>query len=90
MARQPFGGTFDGTDVPTVYGGEVGAADMLPVEQARGKLVVFRSPAPAFWQRDNLARYAGVAAGVAVVMWDAQAPNGALPTAEPALAGASR
>src|ERR687890_108333 len=31
----------------------------------------------AFWQRDNLARYANVAAGVAVALFDAAVPNSA-------------
>jgi hypothetical protein len=82
LGGQPFGGTFDGRDVPTVFGGRIGAGELLPVEAARGKLVIFAAPTnaagqpvAAFWQRDNLARYANVAAGVAVALFDA--PNAA-------------
>ncbi|AHG93744.1 peptidase M28 (plasmid) [Gemmatirosa kalamazoonensis] len=83
LGGQPFGGTFDGRDVATVYGGRIGA-ETLPVDAARGKLVIFAAPAnaagqplAAFWQRDNLARYAGAAAGVAVAVYDGAMPNGA-------------
>jgi len=92
LGGQPFGGTFDGADVPVVYGGRVGAPDMLGVDASRGKLVVFAAPLDqggrplaTFWQRDNLTRYAATAAGVAVVIG-----TGAPPDAFPAFLRAPR
>jgi len=80
LGGQPFSGTFAGENVPTVYGGTVGQEGTLAPEAARGKVVVFSTargangqPMLAFWQRDNLARYAGAAA-VLVTMLDAGNP----------------
>jgi hypothetical protein len=61
LGGQPFGGGFNGENVPTVYGGRVGDSTITP-ESARGKVVVFAAPTFAFWQRDNLRRYAGARA----------------------------
>ncbi|HKG92101.1 MAG TPA: hypothetical protein VKA84_09430, partial [Gemmatimonadaceae bacterium] len=40
LGGQPFGGTFAGESVPTVYGGTVGQEGTLAPEAARGKVVV--------------------------------------------------
>ncbi len=79
LGGQPYGGTFSGQHVPSVFGGQVGGA-MIDTAAARGKVVVFLAPpgpngAPLFqfWRRDNLAQFAGAAA-VMVVTLDAGAP----------------
>ena len=65
LGGQPFGGGFQGDGVPTVYGGRIGDSTISPSE-ARGKVVIFAPPSAepsfAFWQRDNLRRYAGAKA----------------------------
>ena len=61
LGGQPFGGGFRGENVATVYGGKVGDSTIAP-DLVRGKVVVFGAPAFAFWQRDNLRRYAGARA----------------------------
>jgi hypothetical protein len=40
----PFGGVFNGSDVPTVYGGAIGAGELIKPEDARGKVVIFQAP----------------------------------------------
>jgi hypothetical protein len=65
LGGQPFGGTFHGEDVATVWGGRVGDSTMIDPEQARGKVVVFALPVQAsgpqawqFWaEGENLVRY---------------------------------
>ena len=65
LGGQPFGASFAGTNVATVYGGRIGDSLIAP-ERVRGKAVVFvPSPAQqniAFWQRDNLRRFSDAAA----------------------------
>jgi hypothetical protein len=60
LGGQPFGGSFKGDDVPTVYGGRIGDSTIAP-DQVAGKVVVFGAPTqrPTFavWQRDDLRRY---------------------------------
>lgn len=75
LGGQPFGGAFQGENVPTIYGGRIGDSTVAP-ERARGKVVVFTAgaqPAFAFWQRDNLRRYVDAKA-VVVATLDAGAP----------------
>jgi Predicted aminopeptidases len=70
LGGQPFGGAFAGDDVPSVFGGRIGDSTVAP-ELARGKVVVFAAPAPttfAFWQRDNLRRYADAKALVVATL----------------------
>ena len=65
LGGQPFGGSFTGTNVATVWGGRVGDSGMIDPAQVRGKVVVFALPAGStgaqawqFWnRRENLARY---------------------------------
>jgi hypothetical protein len=73
LGGQPFGGGFRGDGVPTVYGGTVGDSTIAP-DLVRGKVVVFAAPTFAFWQRDNLRRYAGARAIVLATL-DLGAPN---------------
>ena len=58
------GATF--TDVPAVYGGGLGASDMLPPDQAAGKIVIFGAPSSVTNVATELAtipqRYASAAA----------------------------
>jgi hypothetical protein len=65
LGGQPLGGSFTGENVPTVYGGRIGDSTIAP-DQVTGKVVVFATPAQrpsiAFWQRDDLRRYAGARA----------------------------
>ena len=72
LGGQPFGGTFSGNAVATVWGGQIGDANMLDPALAKGKVVVFSLPANAsgpqawqFWNRgENLTRYQGARAVV--------------------------
>jgi hypothetical protein len=73
LGGQPFGGGFRGENVPSVYGGRIGDAMIAP-ELARDRVVVFASPTFAFWQRDNLRRYAGARA-ILVATLDLGAPS---------------
>ncbi|MEP6832795.1 MAG: M20/M25/M40 family metallo-hydrolase [Gemmatimonas sp.] len=74
---QPYGATFKGTRIPTIYGGRIGDSAIAPAAVA-GKVVVFAMPrdrpAFAFWQRDNLRRYKDAAA-ILVATLDLGAPN---------------
>ncbi|MES2179959.1 MAG: M28 family peptidase [Gemmatimonadota bacterium] len=76
IGGQPFGGGFDGTNVPTVFGGRIGDSAIAPAD-VQGKVVVFAPPANGpsftFWQRDNLRRYAGARA-IFVATLDLGAP----------------
>ena len=72
LGGQPFGGGFRGDNVATIYGGRVGDSTIAP-ELTRDKVVVFAAPTFAFWQRDNLRRYAGARA-IVVVTLDLGAP----------------
>jgi hypothetical protein len=76
LGGQPFGGSFVGENVPTVYGGRIGDSTIAP-EAAAGKVVVFAAPANrpgfAFWQRDDLRRFAGARA-IVVTTLDLGAP----------------
>lgn len=70
LGGRPFGGSFRGDAVPSVWGGRIGDAAMLDPAQAKGKVVVFVAPAAAspqaawqFWRGgDDLRRYAGAKA----------------------------
>ena len=66
LGGQPYGGSFKGEGVATVYGGRIGDSTLIAPEAARGKVVVFAPPADrpafAFWQRDNLRRYSDATA----------------------------
>jgi hypothetical protein len=73
LGGQPFGGGFRGENVATVYGGRIGDSLVAP-ELTRGKVVVFASPTFAFWQRDNLRRYAPARA-IVVATLDLGAPS---------------
>ena len=73
LGGQPFGGGFRGDNVATVYGGRVGDSTIAP-ELTRDKVVVFAAPTFAFWQRDNLRRYAGARA-IVVATLDLGAPS---------------
>ncbi|MEP6762727.1 MAG: M20/M25/M40 family metallo-hydrolase [Gemmatimonadaceae bacterium] len=57
---QPYGATFSGSNVATVYGGRIGDATIDP-NDVKGNVVVFAAAKDnasfAFWQRDNLRRY---------------------------------
>jgi len=72
LGGQPFGGGFRGENVATIYGGRVGDSTVAP-ELTRDKVVVFAAPTFAFWQRDNLRRYAGARA-IVVATLDLGAP----------------
>ena len=76
LGGQPFGGSFAGENVPTVYGGRIGDST-IAADQVAGKVVVFAPPAqrPTFavWQRDDLRRYAAAKA-IVVVTLDIGAP----------------
>jgi hypothetical protein len=75
LGGQPFGGSFDGDNIPTIYGGRIGDSTIAP-ELVRGKVVVFApasTPAFGFWQRDNLRRYVD-AKGILVASLDLGAP----------------
>src|SRR5262249_55177221 len=72
LGGQPFGGGVRGNNVPTVYGGRIGDSLIAP-DRVRDKVVVFASPAFAFWQRDNLRRYSGARA-IVVATLDLGAP----------------
>ncbi|MBW8769148.1 MAG: M28 family peptidase [Gemmatimonadetes bacterium] len=81
LGGQPYGGSFAGTSVPTVFGGRIGASAPLSPEDARGRVVVFVAPtggngrpAIAFWQRDNLLAYRDAAAVLVVGGIDAGVP----------------
>ena len=78
LGGQPFGGSFTGENVPTIYGGRIGDSTMIAPDQVAGKVVVFGAPAqrPTFgvWQRDDLRRYANARA-IAVATLDLGAPN---------------
>ncbi len=81
LGGQPYGGSFAGAGVPTVFGGRIGASMPLPPEDARGRVVVFIAPlgnnarpAIAFWQRDNLLAYRDAAAVLVVGGIDAGVP----------------
>ncbi len=81
LGGQPYGGSFHGQSVPTVYGGRIGATDLLDPAAAADKLVVFDAPADpsgrplfAFWQRNSLTQYAQARA-IAVTSLDAGAPG---------------
>jgi hypothetical protein len=82
LGGQPYGGSFKGTSVPTVFGGRIGANPALSPEDARGRVVVFIAPlgnnarpAIAFWQRDNLLAYRDAAAVLVVGGIDAGVPG---------------
>jgi len=56
----PYGGSFRGTNVPTVWGGTIGGTLIDPA-QAKGKVVVFRvagGGSEQFWTKDDLTEYA--------------------------------
>jgi hypothetical protein len=76
LGGQPFGGSFRGEAVPTIYGGRVGDSTISP-DLATGKVVVFAAaanrPSFNFWQRDDLRRFAGARA-IVVVTLDLGAP----------------
>jgi hypothetical protein len=77
LGGQPFGGSFKGENVPTVYGGRIGDSTIAP-ELAAGKVVVFAAAGTNrqsfnFWQRDNLRRFAGARA-IMVATLDVGAP----------------
>jgi hypothetical protein len=81
LGGQPYGGTFKGTGVPTIFGGRIGANAPLAAEDVRGRVVVFVAPlgsngrpAIAFWQRDNLLAYRDAAAVLVVGGIDAGVP----------------
>jgi len=97
LGGQPFGGGFQGDAVATIYGGRIGDSTISPTA-VRGKVVIFAPPSSdasfAFWQRDNLRRYAGAKAIVITTLdlgvpaqfrggresyWDANAPLAARP-----------
>ena len=97
LGGQPFGGGFQGDAVATIYGGRIGDSTISPTA-VRGKVVIFAPPSSdasfAFWQRDNLRRYAGAKAIVIATLdlgvpaqfrggresyWDANAPLAARP-----------
>ena len=93
LGGQPFGGGFRGEAVPTVYGGRIGDSTIAP-DLVRDKVVVFAAPTFAFWQRDNLRRYAGARAIVVATLdlgappayrvrretyWDSSAASGVVP-----------
>jgi peptidase M28-like protein len=73
LGGQPFGGGFHGDNVATVYGGRVGDSTIAP-ELTRDKVIVFSAPAFAFWQIDNLRRYAAARA-IVVATLDLGAPS---------------
>jgi len=73
LGGQPFGGGFRGDNVATVYGGRVGDSTIAP-DLTRDKVVVFAAPTFAFWQRDNLRRYASARA-IVVATLDLGAPS---------------
>jgi hypothetical protein len=73
LGGQPFGGGFRADNIATVYGGRVGDSTIAP-ELTRDKVVVFASPTFAFWQRDNLRRYAAARA-ILVATLDLGAPS---------------
>jgi len=81
LGGQPYGGSFAGTSVPTIFGGRIGASAPLSPEEVRGRVVVFVAPtggngrpAIAFWQRDNLLAYRDAAAVLVVGGIDAGVP----------------
>jgi len=81
LGGQPYGGSFKGTSVPTVFGGRIGMSAPLPPDDVRGRVVVFVAPvggngrpAIAFWQRDNLLAYRDAAAVLVVGGIDAGVP----------------
>jgi Peptidase family M28 len=56
----PYGGSFRGTDVSTIWGGTIGGKLVDPA-QTRGKVVVFRladGRSEQFWTKDDLTEYA--------------------------------
>lgn len=73
---QPYGATFKGSNLPTIYGGRIGDSSITPALVV-GKVVVFAMPRDrptfAFWQRDNLRRYKDAAA-ILVATLDLGAP----------------
>ncbi|MDB4915642.1 MAG: peptidase [Gemmatimonadetes bacterium] len=80
LGGPPFGGTFNGANVETVFGGRAGDPNTIEPAAVRGKLVVLLAPLDpngrlraTFWQRDNLVRYAGAAA-IAVIALDGPPP----------------
>ena len=73
LGGQPFGGGFRGENIATVYGGRVGDSTLAP-ELTRDKVVVLAAPAFAFWQLDNLRRYAAARA-IVVATLDLGAPS---------------
>jgi hypothetical protein len=78
LGGQPFGGGFEGRDVPTVYGGRIGDSTIAPAE-ARGKVVVFApsasDPGFNFFLRDDLRRYADAKAIVVATLDLGAAPT---------------
>ena len=81
LGGQPYGGSFKGTGVPTIFGGRIGASAPLSADDVRGRVVVFVAPlgsngrpAIAFWQRDNLLAYRDAAAVLVVGGIDAGVP----------------
>jgi hypothetical protein len=81
LGGQPYGGSFRGASVPTVFGGRIGMSAPFAPEDARGRVVVFVAPlgsngrpAIAFWQRDNLLAYRDAAAVLVVGGIDAGVP----------------
>jgi hypothetical protein len=73
LGGQPFGAGFRGDNIATIYGGRVGDSTIAP-ELTRDKVVIFTAPTFAFWQRDNLRRYAGARA-IVVATLDLGAPS---------------
>ncbi|HKH94831.1 MAG TPA: erythromycin esterase family protein [Gemmatimonadaceae bacterium] len=76
LGGQPFGGSFRGENLATIYGGRIGDSTIAP-DLADGKVVVFgpaaERPTFAFWQRDDLRRYARARA-IVVATLDLGAP----------------
>jgi hypothetical protein len=75
LGGNAFGGAFEGSRIPVVYGGRIGAEPYVDPAQVRGRIVVFAAPAsPAafapFFQANVTARYAD-AALIAFVRTDA-------------------
>ncbi|MES1259089.1 MAG: M28 family peptidase, partial [Gemmatimonadota bacterium] len=72
----PYGGSFDGTNVPTVWGGTIGGT-LLDPAQAKGKVVVFRVAAGGseqFWSKDDLTEYADARAVIVDIGTDRLPP----------------
>lgn len=58
LGGQPFGGSFRGEGVATVWGGRIGQGALIDPAQVRGKVVVFGATSTTFFRTDNLRNYA--------------------------------